>query len=705
MDVRLPDGTIIKNVPDGTTKADLVGRLQRNGMAVPAEWLQASAPPTPPTDRQLLLASAPMRLAKGMKDPVDGSAQLIQRVLPNELVNVINKAADFVGGPGTFAGDVLGIKGMTTKDMDADIAGSNAEYEAARKAAGQTGFDAVRFAGNVVSPVNAATARVVPVAPGKTVAGMALAGAVGGATGATTQPVTGGEYWESKAGQVALGALGGAVLTPVLTRAAEGVARSIRERFRTGSVPSPEAIQNEIRASFARDDIDVGQIPREVMNRLTQDVQQAMSQGREVNAAAILRRLDFERFGMQPLTGQITRDPTQYARELDLRGIQGVGEPIARRLNEQQGQIASLMRRNVGGAQDPYTAGENLINRLRQADEGMQRNVTAGYNAFRQSTGREIELPLSGLAQDYAATLRDFGETIPSAVRRQFEGLGLMSGTQRRLLTIEDGENLIKVINKNYDPANRAQARALDELRRSVQNTILQGTETGAGMEAGALANMARDTARNRFQAIEQTPALRAAINDVAPDKFVDRFVIKGNVRDINRMAELVGPEGREVMRQQIMRYLEERAFGANAAGDGAARQATFNRELNSIGRNKLTALLGEQQTDDLYRMGRVMAYIQQRPAGSAVNESNTGAAVANLLSKISGTVKGAPYINDFIIKPIGAARERGEVRNALAAALESQTTQLEPETINRLAQLLAPVPVGGGAALGYSVR
>ena len=38
MDVRLPDGTIIQCVPDNITKAYLVGRLQKNGMAVPAEW-------------------------------------------------------------------------------------------------------------------------------------------------------------------------------------------------------------------------------------------------------------------------------------------------------------------------------------------------------------------------------------------------------------------------------------------------------------------------------------------------------------------------------------------------------------------------------------------------------------------------------------------------------------------------------------------
>ena len=37
MDVRLPDGTVIQNVPDGTTKADLVAKLKGNGMAVPSE--------------------------------------------------------------------------------------------------------------------------------------------------------------------------------------------------------------------------------------------------------------------------------------------------------------------------------------------------------------------------------------------------------------------------------------------------------------------------------------------------------------------------------------------------------------------------------------------------------------------------------------------------------------------------------------------
>ena len=34
MDVRLPDGTIIQNVPDGISKADLTAKLKNNGYDV-----------------------------------------------------------------------------------------------------------------------------------------------------------------------------------------------------------------------------------------------------------------------------------------------------------------------------------------------------------------------------------------------------------------------------------------------------------------------------------------------------------------------------------------------------------------------------------------------------------------------------------------------------------------------------------------------
>lgn len=660
-----------------------------------------------PTERQKLLTSLPMRLAKGGKDPIDGAAQFLQRILPDGVVNAVNKAADFVGGEGTFAGDVLGIKGMTPNQMTADIRGSNAEYEAARSAAGQSGFDGARFTGNVLSPVNAAVGRVVPMGrAGDSLKMLSGKGAIAGAAGAATQPVMSDNFAGEKAGQIGIGAVTGGVLTPAISKAAESVARLVRSTMQNGTISkTPEGIAYEIKASLARDDIDAGQIPKQVMDKLTAEVQQAMQSGQEINAPALLRKLDFERVGVQPTLGQLTRDPTQYTKELNLRGIQGVGEPIANRLNEQQGQIASRFRQGTAGAQNPYEAGRGLIETLQAKDKEMTGGVRAAYKAFKDSTGKELEVPLTGLAQDYSKTLRDFGATIPGSVRAQFEELGLTGGKQLKLLSIDDAENLIKTINKNYNPADKAQATALNELRGHVQKAILEVTGDGAGAEAATLASLARDTAKKRFSTIDSTPALKAAINAAEPDDFVKKYVINGKVREINALADIAGPEGQQVMRQQMLKYLEGKAFGANMAGDGSASQARFNQELNSIGKNKLTALLGQETTDDLFAVGRVMAYIQQRPAGSAVNESNTGAAVANLLSKIGGTVKGAPYINDFIVKPIGAFKDRAATSNALAADLPKQAAKLDPETVNRLARLMRPTPVAAGAALGYSVR
>lgn len=47
MDVRLPDGTVVKNVPDNISKADLTAKLQKSGMAVPADWLPQKSDPAP----------------------------------------------------------------------------------------------------------------------------------------------------------------------------------------------------------------------------------------------------------------------------------------------------------------------------------------------------------------------------------------------------------------------------------------------------------------------------------------------------------------------------------------------------------------------------------------------------------------------------------------------------------------------------------
>ena len=87
MDVRLPDGTIIQNVPENITKADLVSRLKAGGMAVPAEWLET-------TTKNNDIAS---QLGLAVRAGVKGAAAL-PALGADALGGIYNKVADMIPG-------------------------------------------------------------------------------------------------------------------------------------------------------------------------------------------------------------------------------------------------------------------------------------------------------------------------------------------------------------------------------------------------------------------------------------------------------------------------------------------------------------------------------------------------------------------------------------------------------------------------------
>jgi hypothetical protein len=64
MDVRLPDGTVIQNVPDGISKSDLVAKLKANGMNVPDSWG----------------ASSPAQAAQAQSSPLDSALGALKNV-------------------------------------------------------------------------------------------------------------------------------------------------------------------------------------------------------------------------------------------------------------------------------------------------------------------------------------------------------------------------------------------------------------------------------------------------------------------------------------------------------------------------------------------------------------------------------------------------------------------------------------------------
>lgn len=211
MDVRLPDGQIIANVPDGTTKAELVAKLQRNGYTVPSEWMGAN-PAAQSADKAPLSRSE--KIWQGMKDPFDGGAQLLTKSLPDGMVSAGNDINNWLA-------DKTGIVAkLPAGGVDQQVREQESAYQSKRLASGETGIDGYRLLGNVVSPANLAIGSAVT-RIGATLPGAAtLAGKVGASVGSgmatnSVAPVSSGDYWAEKEKQIGIGAAFGAAMPVV----------------------------------------------------------------------------------------------------------------------------------------------------------------------------------------------------------------------------------------------------------------------------------------------------------------------------------------------------------------------------------------------------------------------------------------------------------------------------------------------------------
>ena len=85
MNVTLPNGQVIHNVPDGTTKAQLAQKLKANGMDVPDEWMKEVVQnelKNPVTGMRAALDATGSLASSVVAGPVSGLAGIAGAVLP-----------------------------------------------------------------------------------------------------------------------------------------------------------------------------------------------------------------------------------------------------------------------------------------------------------------------------------------------------------------------------------------------------------------------------------------------------------------------------------------------------------------------------------------------------------------------------------------------------------------------------------------------
>lgn len=686
-EVTTPSGVVKVQADENATDQQLISMAMQKEQGAPLVKPK-------PNFNESLLASVPGRTLKGWKDPIDAGAAMLPRGL-----------SALSSGFGLLPNKVSGFFDSEAQKVDAGIQDSEREYQTARWKSGQEGFDGGRLFGNVLNPATVALSRVSPTGA-TSLLGRAFQGGVAGAVGGLATPVTDTSetsFGMQKVGQAASGAFGGALFTPIagkITDAVAPVIKRIAAKFQDPEILGARAsfeTDFAIKKAMAEMGLTAESVNPDVFAKLRTQVLDSFKQGQKLDAGAALRKMDFDAQGVPALRGQITRDPLQYSRDMNLRAIDGVGEPINNLLVEQNRKIGTDLAKFGGkAAAEPFQAGAMFTGTLQKLDDRLSGEVSRAYKNARNSSAKDWDVPMQGLSQDVQGVIDNFGigaekNAIPTAIATKLKQFGILADetmTQRKVFNYEEADKLLKQINAHAQGGSNA---SLDALRASVKKSILEGGGEGDPFTT------ARKMAASRFSLLEAVPALDAVVQGkVAPDDFVSKFIVGGKVNDLKKLAEVLPSEALDEARKQISAVILKGAFGNNAAGDKLARPDGLQSALKAIGQDKLKVFFSPDELSELNRLVRVTTYANQEPAWSAVSKgSNVGGALTNQLGSLAGLGRGL----SMSAPVLGAITNAGRVSGALSNAVP-KTANLTPQEIARMHQLLTAGSVGVGGLL-----
>ena len=214
------------------------------------------------------------KFVRGLRDPIDGGAQLLTNILPEGLVKAGNRANNWLA-------DNTGLVGRLPEGgVDQQVRDTEKAYQASRAASGESGIDGYRMLGNIASPANLALASKIPAAA--SLAGRVGVGAATGAGFGAITPVGEGNFADEKMKQVMAGGITGGMLPAI----GSGLSRVI----------SPNASKNANLQLLKREGVrpTIGQALGGVVNKVEERLQSVPLMGDMISRARTGANEQFE---------------------------------------------------------------------------------------------------------------------------------------------------------------------------------------------------------------------------------------------------------------------------------------------------------------------------------------------------------------------------------------------------------------------------
>lgn len=469
--------------------------------------------PKEATLAQKIQGSMPGRFIQGGRDILDAGAQMLANAVPESVADALNTGVRAVNdlpviGPVTKA---LGMTPASAQELGQQIGQNEQQYQAARQAVGDTGFDTARLAGNVLATAPMAAASV-PAAAATIPARIAAAGGAGALFGGL-QPVTEGDYASNKLQQMALGA----AVSGGLSGVGNSLARLVSPKASTnpqvqrlldeGVTPTP----GQIMGGAARTAED-----RAMSVPIVGDaIRSARKRGiEELNRAALNRAMaplggkvnNIGREGMREVGDAISsayddllpklsfRADGQFSRELGQLQQMAQSMPPGQAQqfeNIVRSQVASRMTQQGGATGQAYKEIESEIGRL-------ARSYLSSANAGERQLGtalaelqNSLRSALSRANPGSAKELAKINEAYANFVRLQ-RAAGMV-GADDGIFTPAQLSSAVRASDKSMRKGKYARGEALMQDLSDAGRSVMSGTIPNSGtadrlmLSAGAL--------------------------------------------------------------------------------------------------------------------------------------------------------------------------------------------------------------------------
>lgn len=486
-----------------------------------------------------------------------------------------------------------------------------------------------------------------------------IGGGVGsGAASSAVKEMGGGDGYQLAAGLA--GGVAGGMLGNAAMRSAAKASESAVEAFGGKSIitpkpkqMTPEQLQVAVRQKMELHGQNWDKLPKQAQSAILADVRQANNLD-ALDAEALRRLTDFRAVGATPTRGTVTLDPVQITREKNLakagaNSSNGAAHGLAKVENDNNALLIKRLQELQGGRDvDATEAGRKLADNIFAQRDALREAERRAWEVAKASPGYKMPMEAKVLG-DLNKALDEEGliSFLDPRISSHIQALQLNPGR----FTPQEYRNLMSRLSAaqasggNEAAAASMAKRILEqaELRpqatqipnpgnlpaTAAQAEVFRATDSLPGKAMSAI-DQARAATRAAYAFEDSSPVVRKALSDgsMSDPTRLGKHLLNSTPDEAAEIARLLGNEGKHLARAAIATHIKQKALNGVSDEMGNVSQKALNSAIKSMGEEKLKLFFLDDEIAQLKRLGRVASYMQAQPAGSAVNNSNSGAMV-----------------------------------------------------------------------------